>query len=241
MDFADSVSDGAKYLSRSDDWIRTVLIGGVLSLLGFLIVPSILVVGYAMRAIRAGVADAEPPVFDDWGDLFWDGLKGSVIGIVYGLVPAIVVFGITALLGGGLFAADTAGVGVAVILLGTLVAIVVWLAAAYVVPAALANYATDEDRRLGSGFAFGDIWDVLTSGTYAVGWLAAVVLLVLASVVVGLLSIVPIIGSIAGVFVWFYVAVGADFVIGRTWAEVHALAPEAGDETGIEDEEQSPA
>ncbi|MEF8757703.1 MAG: DUF4013 domain-containing protein, partial [Halobacteriales archaeon] len=57
----------AKYPMESDDWIKTVLIGGLATIFSFLILPIFLVTGYLVRALRAGMEDAsEPPTFDDW-------------------------------------------------------------------------------------------------------------------------------------------------------------------------------
>ncbi|MFB6255117.1 MAG: DUF4013 domain-containing protein [Haloplanus sp.] len=93
------------YPTNADDWIKTVLIGGVLTLLSVLIVPAFLLYGYVVRALRAGIDNAdEPPVFDDWGTLLKEGVMAVVVVIVYQLIP-LFVFVVT--VGGSLAALRT--------------------------------------------------------------------------------------------------------------------------------------
>ena len=60
------LGDALSFPRNDDDWLETVLIGGVLSILGVLVVPAILVNGYLLRVLEAAVADEEtPPRFED--------------------------------------------------------------------------------------------------------------------------------------------------------------------------------
>ena len=80
------ISESLNYLRNGEDWVKTVLIGGVLGLLSVLIVPTFLVIGYLLRVVRATMkGDEEPPVFDDWGEMAIDGVKGFAIAFVYAL------------------------------------------------------------------------------------------------------------------------------------------------------------
>ncbi len=80
----ESIDDALTYPMEDDDWTVTVLIGGGLSLLSFLIVPAILVYGYLVQAIRKRADGAtQPPGFEDWGELLVDGVKAWLIGIEY--------------------------------------------------------------------------------------------------------------------------------------------------------------
>lgn len=55
-----------RYPTGREDWARTVLIGGALTLLAFLVVPAILVSGYALSVVRHRVeGHEEPPAFSD--------------------------------------------------------------------------------------------------------------------------------------------------------------------------------
>lgn len=221
------LTEALEYPRSRDDWLKTVLIGGLLGLFTWLLVPAILLAGDIVRVLRGSVAGNEtPPVFEGWDDLFGDGLRASVIAFVYGLIPALVL-GLTAVVG-GLIAAGGGDVSLGasglVVLLGGLLALVLGLLAAYVVPAAVANYA--ETGRMGAGFSWSTLRPVLFSGTYATAWATAFVIILVAGVVSDVLNVVPLLGLVVGAFVGFYAAVSAYYVVGRAWAEMHPVEAE---------------
>lgn len=203
------LEEAVNYPRENEGWVKTVVIGSILTLFGFLLIPAIPVFGYYMRVMRGTVdGETEPPVFDEWGDLFVDGLKGFVVAFVYMLIPAI-VFGVTV---GGLVTAAASGGDVgfgavagalAGLAVGVLVSLVFW----YIVPAAVVNVA--RTGNVGSGFAFGDLRPVLMSRSYAVPWLLSLAVLIGAGIVTGLLNIIPILGFVLAAPVSFYAAVVA--------------------------------
>lgn len=215
------ISEAIRYLNESDDAVTTVLLGGVLTLFAFLLVPLFAVAGYLVRVLdRTANGDDEAPRFDDWGELIVDGAKASVIAFVYALVPTIVLLAF--LVSGGLLGASGSDVLGAIGGIGVFVGLLVWLAltllVAYAVPAALANFA--ETRHIGAGFEPATMRRVLVDRTYATGWLTAFAIIVVGGVVSSLLNVVPLLGFIASAFVGFYVAVAAYYVIGHTWGEI---------------------
>lgn len=210
----ESIGDAVRYPMEDDDWTTTVLIGGVLSLLSVLVVPSFLVYGYLVQAVRERVDGAtRPPAFDDWGTLLIDGLKAWIIGIGYMLVP-LVVFGVT--VGGSLFAMATgtragAGVGVAGLFGGMAITFVLSLVFGYVATAAIIHFACT--REMGAAVDFGTLRTLVLSPEYATPWLVSIALFIAANIVVNLLNVVPFIGSLVALvlspFVTFYVLVVA--------------------------------
>jgi len=58
--------------------------GGFLGLLGIFLVPFLFVYGYLVRVLRVVIAGETEtaPMFEDWGELFADGLSAFVIGAV---------------------------------------------------------------------------------------------------------------------------------------------------------------
>lgn len=235
------IRDSINYLRNSDDWVKTVVIGGVLTLLGVLIVPMLVVFGYVMRVVRETMTgEEEPPVFDEWGELTVDGLKAFVIAAVYSLVPVVIAgifggIGLVGILTGA--SADSGGIaalGGVVALVGLLVAFVLGLVAAYITPAALANYA--ETDRVGAAFSVSDLRPVLTSGKYATAWLTALVVVIGSGFVTAVLTAIPILGAILapfiGAFVGFYAFVAAYYIIGTTWGELHAVEMAEGETPG---------
>ena len=222
------ITESVKYLQQSEEWVKTFVVGTILTLF---VLPLFLVVGYLLRVLRATMrGDEEPPVFDDWGDLAVDGLKGFVIGLVYFFIPGVigtvfVAFGVASAVAGG---SDAAGIfGGVTALVGLLVAFVLSLVAAYITPAALSNYA--ETDRMGAAFAFGELKPILFSGKYATAWLYAFAILIVAGIITGARAPTGV-GAILAAAVSFYAYVAMYYIFGTTWGEMHPVAMR-GDET----------
>ena len=219
------IQDAIDYPRTGDDALTTILIGGVLSLFGFLVIPAILVSGYLVRVLRGSMAGVgDPPVFDDWGDLFIDGLKAFVVGVVYSIVPFLVfTLAVGGVAASAILTGDVSLAAIAGSFLGVLVSGLLGLLAWYVLPAALANFARED--RIGAAFDVGALRLVLLDGDYVVGWLIAFALFLVAGVVVGALNAIPLIGFVAGAFVTFYAAVSAFYVYGRAFDEALGTGP----------------
>ena len=223
------ISESLSYLRESDEWTKTTLIGGVLLFFSFLLFPLVFVYGYTMRVLRNTMRDDDTvPVFDDWGEMGVDGLKAAVIVFAYGIIPSLVFVAIM-FVGGGLGALTGSDAGAAagflVVLAGGLVAFVLGLLAAYIIPAALMNYA--EKGTVGAGFDIGSIRTVATNRKYFNGWLYAFVIGLGVTVVFGVINVVPLLGQLVtfvlGPFVYFYASVAVAYIFGHTWAEMHPV------------------
>lgn len=157
---------------NDEDWIKKVVIYGVVMFLGIFIIPLPLLGGYGLRLLRGVVQTGEPrlPDWDNLGDLYRDGLAQLVISLVYMLPLYIVMccgmvpfFAAPFALAGaedapGLAIGGTVlgyGFGMAAIGLASLLGIL----ASFVVYVALARYA--DTGELGSAFRFREVWDLL--------------------------------------------------------------------------------
>ena len=204
------IADVITYPMESDEWMRTIIIGGILSFLGFLLIPLFLVYGYLMRVIRSATAgNPEPPTFGDWGELFVEGIKAFVIGLIYMLIPFIVL-GVT--VGSAVIALATGtDAGVAAGLSGLFVGLglffILALVFGYIAVAALVNFAREE--RFGAAFDVEVLKTVLFHREYAITWLVSVVIIVVASMIAGGLNLIPLLGAVIGAFVTFYAAIVA--------------------------------
>jgi hypothetical protein len=220
------------YPTESDDWIKTVAIGGVALIFTIFIVPWFLVAGYLVRAIRAGMEGAEePPVFDEWGELFKEGLIAGIIGFIYQLVP-LLVFGV--FVGGSIVAIATGtdagtGAGILGMIGGIFITWILALVFGVIGLAGIANYA--REGTFSAGFDFGVISDVVTSRSYLLAWAYVIVLNIAVAIVVGVLNIVPFLGAIIGLFVSFYALIIAGWLWGNGFAEATSGSTEPGRDT----------
>lgn len=199
------------YPTDRDDWIKNLLIGGVLTFLGFLLIPLFVVYGYMVRSIRDSIeGEPEPPAFDDWGTLLVEGLQAWLIGLVYMLVPLIVAM---VTVGGSIAAMATGsragtGVGMAGLFGGLALSAVLALVFGYVAVAAIVNFA--HEGRFGAGFDVGRLREIALDADYAIAWVVSIV----GFIVAGVVGSIPVIGFVLGPFVAFYAAV----VAARLWA-----------------------
>ncbi|WP_311172786.1 DUF4013 domain-containing protein [Halobellus ordinarius] len=215
------LSDALRYPLNDDKWLRTILIGGLLSVLTVFVVPIFFLQGYFVRVLR-GVAngDSQPPVFNDWGDLFIDGVKLLVVNILLSLVfvAAMLVigalFGAGSLLSGAGPGADPGPGGLIAVLgvVGFLLFLVIALAIGYVAPAMLANFAREDS--LAAAFDVSTIVAGVTTGEYLTAWVLAIAVAVVLGTVASLLSAVVI-----GIFGLFYVQVVTFYLFARGFAD----------------------
>jgi hypothetical protein len=233
--------DALRFPWTGEKKIETVAIGGVLTLLGVFFIPILFVYGYLVRVIRQTAAEdiEEPPTFDDWGELLVDGLVGFGISLVYLLVPGVVITVGTFLFfvpvsvvgsgaadsGGGLLAAG--GLLVAVVVFG--LSLVLFLAAAYVVPAAVAAYA--RRGQFGAAFSPSVLRPILTDRRYATAWVVAVAIAILAQAAGGAVSATGV-GAILVPFLSFYGNVAGAYAIGVGISDL---------DTGEGSDEETPA
>lgn len=206
-----------KYPYDDGDGVRALIIGSLLTLLGFLIVPTIIVTGYALsviRSVRAG--NSHPPAFGDWGELLVDGLKGTLVVIVYFLIPSVLFtgsVGATLIPVAGGLGEGTAAFG----LLGLVVVLLsvpLFLVAAYLLPAALVGVALT--GRIGAAFSVGRIWSLVTTSDYALAWVLALVVSLVASFLTALLTGLTLIGGLLGSLLGFYSLVVAAYLYGAS-------------------------
>ena len=201
-----NLDEAVRYPTRSDSWIKTVLIGGILIFFGFLLVPLFLVYGYTVRSIGAVLADdPSPPEFDEWGELFVDGALAWIISIVYLLVPLLVA-GFT--VGGSIAAVATgseigAAAGAGGLLVGLTISTILSLAFGYLAVVAVVNFA--REGQFGAAFDLDVIKTVALDRDYAIAWLVSVGVFLIAGVV----SSIPFVGWIITPFVSFYAAIVA--------------------------------
>ncbi|SDM37050.1 Protein of unknown function [Halogranum gelatinilyticum] len=202
------IGQALSFPRSGDDWIPTLLIGGVLTVLGVLVIPVFLVQGYFLRVLRAAAnGETEAPSFTDWGELLVDGLKLFVVNIAYSLILIIPYFALIFAVGLG----GNNGPGALAAVLG-LVVFVLALVVGFFIPAAFTNFAIEGD--FGAAFDFGTIKDGAFTSDYATAWVLALVVGLVGGLVGAALSFV-----LVGIFVLFYVQVAVYYMFGRGFAK----------------------
>ena len=205
MEIGEIISDAVKY--PSSNW-KKVLILGVFFILSIVIVGIFFVLGYFLRILKSTIAGVdELPEFDDWGDMFVDGLKVLVVHIVYLLIPGIVIgVGVFASIA-SLAATNTsiytapasffALIGVTGII-GYILALIFALFA-YIAVANMAYYDEIE-----AAFRFSEILDKIKMigwGKYIIWYIVMLIIGFVVGLIAGILNIIPLIGTIIALLV----------------------------------------
>ncbi|MGD2041532.1 MAG: DUF4013 domain-containing protein [Anaerolineae bacterium] len=184
MDFGKAFA----FVFEDDQWITKVLLAAAILLLGVafswvlaipLILAALLLGGYSVEVTRR-VIQGDPdalPDWDDWGQLFADGLKVWVIGIVYAL--PIIVVSLCLSIPTGMLAENAEGAsGFFGFLLGCfnfLWAIVLSI----VMPAAVGHFVAKDD--MGAAFRFGEVFALVRDNlstyllTFLMTWVAQII------------------------------------------------------------------
>lgn len=214
------VVDGLTYPFRGSGRFRTFLVGSLLTYLGFLLLPLAPLLGYMERVLVHTVEGRdEPPAFRDWGELARNGVLKALVMGVYAAIPYVVatlvllVLFVTVGAGflGSLASLDLSSAGgilgallslsltlLAVILVPLLVYGAATSVAYFLVPAATMNFAAEGSLR--AAFSVSNLREVVFTRKYllvmavpvALQWAAHTATGVLASSVVGLLFVPPV-------------------------------------------------
>jgi hypothetical protein len=211
------LSDALRYPLNSDGWLRTILIGGLLTVLSVLVIPAFFLQGYYLRVLR-GVAnnDPDPPRFDDWVDLFVDGLKLVVVNILV-VLTVFVILGLASIVfgGGSLLAGEAAEAGAASGVLGAASVAVIVAASllfSYIIPAMFTNFAREDS--IAAAFDVSTILSGVLTVEYLVAWLLAIIVGVVLGGIASFLSLL-----VVGIFGLFYSQVVTYYLFGRGFVE----------------------
>ena len=81
------VNKAFRFVLNDKQWISKLLIGAVMSVLSFLIVPALILQGYLVKLVRQvmGGDDDRLPEWMDWGNLLRDGFFVTVGQLIWAL------------------------------------------------------------------------------------------------------------------------------------------------------------
>lgn len=206
MDIGEIISDSLSYPSQ--DW-KKVLILGILTIISILVIPAFLVMGYFFRILKSSIAGFdELPDFDEWGEMFIDGLKIFVVQFVYLLIPLIVIFiGMWASIA-SISVTDAGTMTNPVLFMGlmggtAIIGIILAIIFELIGSIAVANMALNNSE-FGAAFRFGEILEKISMigwGKYIVWYIVMIVISLIGGFIAGILNVIPFIGMIIAMLV----------------------------------------
>ncbi len=191
-----------------EGYLVKVLIGAVISLIP---IVSFIAMGYLYKLADNIIRGNQ--VMPDWsnlGEKFINGIVVFVISFIYMLIPFIIVMATGGL--GHLFTRGAPGIFAGGFVLSFIVAIII----GFFLPMALMNYVGTGN--FGAAFDFQTIFKYVTSrfNTYLLNY----IILIGLGIILGVISMIPIIGWIIGIVGAFYISCVACFLFGNLYQEV---------------------
>lgn len=222
------INKAFRFVMEDKQWISKLIIAVLMTVLGFLIVPALILNGYLVKLIRQvmnGDRDSLPE-WDDWGKLLKDGFYVTVAQLVYTL-PFIILMIIGGITTGGL-ASITGSDDLAALaatsggLLMFCLVILVAIAFLFLTPAILIQYAIKDE--FGALFRFGEIADIIRNNMadILIVFLVSIVAAFAISVVIGILALIPCVGWVAAVLIGLAVGPYVSFVTSHLYGQIAA-------------------
>lgn len=223
------VAKAFTFVTEDERWMGKIGIGAAISLVSFLIVPIPLLVGYLVgitRNVKDG-AVRPLPEWDDFGQLFKDGLAVMVGQIVYTLPFWIIMCAalVTSVGLGGL--ADVNEDMMAAGFLATwglvlCLSLVFALALFFLSPAIVIQYVNTNE--LGAMFRFGEVIAIARAnvGDIVIAALASFAAGLVLSVVLGAMNIIPCLGQIISLVVGIAAGPYLTAVTGHLYGQIAA-------------------
>ena len=208
------VGKAFSYPFQDERWVGKIVIGAVLAFFTFLLIPIPLLIGWAVGVTRNVMDGLEDPMpaWEDWGKLFTDGLKVLVAQMVYTLP-----FWILMCLSTGFAAAASSdklglqALGIAGIALLICVLLIFSIALFFLSPAIIIQYVRTDD--FGACFHFSEVLGIARENiadiiiTFLATWVAGLV--------IGLVSIVPLIGWLVALAAVPYISAVSGHLYGQ--------------------------
>lgn len=213
------INTAITYVFKDERWIVKTLIGAGLLLISFLIIPIFFINGYLVQIVRNVMGgEAEPlPEWDNWGDMFKDGLNLIIAELVYTLPIWLLmccgsIFFLPAAVTEGDISEIMAAVGGVSFIL--MMCLVLFFAIVYALigPALTIQYARKDS--LSACFQFSDVIAIARDNIGDI--LVALLVIVGIGLVLGLIGVVPIVGWIISLAGGIYVT----FVSGHLFGQI---------------------
>jgi len=209
------IVENIKYPTNDNEWIKKILIGGILLLVPIL---NFVCTGYYLKVIKGSIEGRNNmPEWDDWGDLFINGITSLIITLAYSIIPIILISIIilivssSGLVLAGLFESESMGIfTILFILIGSLIGFAILFIVNLIIPMSLAMFANEWS--FGDAFKIREIISRIKS--VFIEYVIAIIVIYILLLLVFIVAWIPFIGWAA----LFYVMVVTGKIYGKAFA-----------------------
>ncbi len=196
MEIGEIISDSVKY--PTSDWTKIIILAVIL----LIPIVNFIGMGYVIRIIKGTLAGLDDlPDFDEVGELFIDGLKVLVVGIVYA-IPIWIISAIFGVIIGLIFPAttptyiDTTSTALITTMIVSYAALIIAaLIVGLIEIVAIVNMAY-YDGDLGAAFRFSDILNYIST----IGWGKYIITYIVIALISGIITLVA---GFVGILIFF--------------------------------------
>ena len=208
------IVENIKYPTTDSEWIKKILIGGILLLVPIL---NFVCTGYYLKVIKGSIEGGNNmPEWDDWGDLFMKGFFVLIISLAYSIIPIILISIIilvvssSGLILAGLFESGSMGISAILFtLIGSLIGFIILFVVNLMFPMGLAMYANEWS--FGDAFKIREIISRIKS--VFVEYVIAIIVINILLLLVFIVAWIPFVGWAA----LFYVVVVTGKIYGKAF------------------------
>jgi hypothetical protein len=204
------ISKAYTFIPEDKEWVKKIVIGGAFALFSFLFIPIFFLIGYQVAVVKNVMNGEENPLpeWEEWGQMFMDGLVVWAAMFIYAL--PVVLLGICSLFlwlpavldsGGDFGGALSAGATFGMVVLGCLMFLFA-VALAFIMPALYIQYARTGE--FGPMFQVAEVIKIARENVVDI--LIVIVAAIAASLVLGLVTWIPICG-------WLISAAGTTWIM----------------------------
>ncbi|CAB3287319.1 conserved membrane protein of unknown function [Methanocaldococcus lauensis] len=191
------IMEGLKFPMNDKDWIKKVLIGGLLNIIP---IVNFISTGYSLETMKLIINNTEKlPEWDNFGSKFVKGLVSIIISMIYLIIPFIIMLVL-------LYLNKIAGL---------IIGFILTMIFGFIIPMAIANFVAKDS--FGAAFEFGEIINRIKSvfEEYFICYLVIIGLYIIVSIVM----LIPIIGWILGSIFIFYIQLVYAYYFGTLYAK----------------------
>lgn len=230
------------YVFEDKEWLVKLILGVVMSVLSFLILPALILNGYMVAIIRRVMHGEKEnlPQWDDWGKLLKDGFFVTVAQFLWVLplfLLATVVFGATAGFGSMFESSDVMSTLMAAVFsVGGCLFFLAAIALAFIAPAIAIQYARTGE--FGACFRFGEVLGITRDhlADIFITFLVAFGAGLLMALATGVLGLIPCLGWIAAALIGVAFGPYLTYVLGHLYGQIGAKVVDSGGGKYLPDE-----